>query len=171
MKEQPHKALRPFGQIPTYEEGDLALFETGAIVLHIAENHRGLLPEDPNARARAISWMFAAQSTVEPVVVQREVSILMERDKPWHEERLPLVEDRIRARLDDLSSYLGDSDWLDGQFSAGDLLMVEVLRRLGSSDILEDYPNLSNYVVRGEARPAFKRAFDAQFAVFESASA
>jgi glutathione S-transferase len=171
MKEQPHKALQPFGQIPTYEEGDLALFETGAIVLHIAENHRGLLPEDPNARARAISWMFAAQSTVEPVVVQREVSILMERDKPWHEERLPLVEDRIRARLDDLSSYLGDSDWLDGQFSAGDLLMVEVLRRLGSSDILEDYPNLSNYVVRGEARPAFKRAFDAQFAVFESASA
>ena len=171
MKEQAHKALQPFGQIPTYEEGDLALFETGAIVLHIAENHRGLLPEDPNARARAISWMFAAQSTVEPVVVQREVSILMERDKPWHEERLPLVEDRIRARLDDLSSYLGDSDWLDGQFSAGDLLMVEVLRRLGSSDILEDYPNLSNYVVRGEARPAFKRAFDAQFAVFESASA
>jgi len=171
MKERAHKALQPFGQIPTYEEGDLALFETGAIVLHIAENHRGLLPEDPNARARAISWMFAAQSTVEPVVVQREVSILMERDKPWHEERLPLVEDRIRARLDDLSSYLGDSDWLDGQFSAGDLLMVEVLRRLGSSDILEDYPNLSNYVVRGEARPAFKRAFDAQFAVFESASA
>jgi glutathione S-transferase len=171
MKEQAHKALQPFGQIPTYEEGDLALFETGAIVLHIAENHRGLLPEDPNARARAISWMFAAQSTVEPVVVQREVSILMERDKPWHEERLPLVEDRIRARLDDLSSYLGNSDWLDGEFSAGDLLMVEVLRRLGSSTILEDYPNLSNYVARGEARPAFKRAFDAQFAVFESASA
>ena len=171
MKERAHKALQPFGPIPTYEEGDLALFETGAIGLHIAENHRGLLPEDPNARARAISWMFAAQSTVEPVVVQREVSILMELDKPWHEERLPLVEDRIRARLDDLSSYLGDSDWLDGQFSAGDLLMVEVLRRLGSSDILEDYPNLSNYVVRAEARPAFKRAFDAQFAVFESASA
>ena len=171
MKEQAHKALQPFGQIPTYEEGDLALFETGAIVLHIAGNHPGLLPEDPDARARAISWMFAAQSTVEPAVVQREISILMERDRPWHEERLPLVEGRIRARLDDLSNYLGESDWLDGEFSAGDLLMVEVLRRLRSSAILEEYPNLSAYVARGEARPAFKRAFDAQYAVFEAASA
>jgi glutathione S-transferase len=170
MKEPAHKALQPFGQIPTYEEGALALFESGAIVLHIAQTHDGLLPTDANARARAISWMFAAVSTIEPVVVQREVSILIEKDKAWHEERLPLVIGRIRDRLDDLSARLGDADWLDGDFSAGDLMMVEVLRRLRSSDVLEDYPNLKAYVDRGEARPAFKRAFEAQLAVFEAAS-
>ena len=170
MKEPAHKALQPFGQIPTYEEGALALFESGAIVLHIAQTHEGLLPTDANARARAISWMFAAVSTIEPVVVQREVSILIEKDRPWHEERLPLVIDRIRDRLDDLSTRLGEADWLDGDFSAGDLMMVEVLRRLRSSDVLDDYPNLSAYVDRGEARPAFRRAFEAQRAVFEAAS-
>jgi len=170
MKEPAHKALQPFGQIPTYEKGALALFESGAIVLHIAQTHDGLLPTDANARARAISWMFAAVSTIEPVVVQREVSILIEKDKAWHEERLPLVMGRIRDRLDDLSARLGDADWLDGDFSAGDLMMVEVLRRLRSSDVLEDYPNLSAYVDRGEARPAFRRAFEAQLAVFEAAS-
>jgi glutathione S-transferase len=170
MKEPAHKALQPFGQIPTYEEGALALFESGAIVLHIAQTHDGLLPTDANARARAISWMFAAVSTIEPVVVQREVSILIEKDKAWHEERLPLVIGRIRDRLDDLSARLGDADWLDGDFSAGDLMMVEVLRRLRSSDVLDDYPNLSAYVDRGEARPAFRRAFEAQLAVFEAAS-
>jgi len=170
MKEPAHKALQPFGQIPTYEEGDLALFESGAIVLHIAERHSGLLPRQPDARARAIAWMFAAVGTMEPPIVQREVSVLLESDKPWHEERLPLVMDRIRNRLDDLSSHLGDADWLDGDFSAGDLMMVEVLRRLRSSDVLEDYPNLAAYVDRGEARPAFRRAFEAQFAVFEAAS-
>lgn len=170
MKEPAHKALQPFGQIPTYEEGALSLFESGAIVLHIAQTHDGLLPTDAIARARAISWMFAAVSTIEPVVVQREVSILIEKDKAWHEERLPLVMGRIRDRLDDLSARLGDADWLDGDFSAGDLMMVEVLRRLRSSDILDDYPNLSAYVDRGEARPAFRRAFEAQLAVFEAAS-
>ena len=170
MKEPAHKALQPFGQIPTYEEGALALFESGAIVLHIAQTHDGLLPTDANARARAISWMFAAVSTIEPVGVQREVSILIEKDKAWHEERLALVIDRIRDRLDDLAARLGEADWLDGDFSAGDLMMVEVLRRLRSSDVLDDYPNLSAYVDRGEARPAFRRAFEAQFAVFEAAS-
>jgi glutathione S-transferase len=168
MKEPAHKAIQPFGQIPTYEEGDLALFESGAIVLHIAETRDGLLPTDANARARAISWMFAAVSTIEPVVVQREVSILLEKDRAWHEERLPLVLDRIRGRLDDLSLRLGEADWLDGDFSAGDLMMVEVLRRLRSSDMLDDYPNLDAYVDRGEARPAFRRAFEAQLAVFEA---
>lgn len=170
LKEPAHRALQPFGQIPTYEEGELALFESGAIVLHIAERHSGLLPAEPDARARAISWMFAAVATMEPPIVQREVSVLLERDKPWHEERLPLVMDRIRNRLDDLSPRLGDADWLDGDFSAGDLMMVEVLRRLRSSDVLDDYPNLAAYVDRGEARPAFRRAFDAQFAVFEATS-
>ncbi|NJK51628.1 MAG: glutathione S-transferase family protein [Leptolyngbyaceae cyanobacterium SU_3_3] len=166
MKESTHRALQPFGQIPTYEEGDLVLFESGAIVLHIAERHAGLLPSDANARGRAITWMFAALSTVEPVIVQREVSIYLERDNAWHEERLPIVEDRIRSRLDDLSARLGAGEWLDGAFSAGDLLMVQVLRRLSGSGILDDYPNLVAYVTGGEARSAFKRAFDAQLAIF-----
>jgi glutathione S-transferase len=166
MKEATHRALHPFGQIPTYEEGDLALFESGAIVFHIAERHAGLLPQDANARARAITWMFAALATVEPPIVQREAAMYLERDKTWYEERLPLVEERIRSRLDDLSSRLGNAEWLDDGFSAGDLLMVQVLRRLGGSGILEKYPSLAAYVARGEARPAFKRAFDAQLAVF-----
>jgi glutathione S-transferase len=170
MKEATHRALHPFGQIPTYEEGDLALFESGAIVFHIAERHAGLLPNDVNARARAITWMFAALSTMEPVIVQREVSMYLERDKSWHEERLPIVEDRIRSRLNDLSARLGDGEWLDGAFSAADLLMVQVLRRLSELDILDDYSNLIAYVTRGEARPAFKRAFDAQLAVFTGKS-
>ncbi|MBW4579079.1 MAG: glutathione S-transferase family protein [Tildeniella nuda ZEHNDER 1965/U140] len=166
MKEATHRALQPFGQIPTYEEGDLILFESGAIVFHIAEHHAGLLPNDAINRARAITWIFAALSTVEPVIVQREISMYLERDKVWHEERLLIVEDRIRNRLDDLSARLGDREWLNGVFSAGDLLMVQVLRRLGGSGILDGYPNLTTYVARGEARPAFKRAFEAQLAVF-----
>jgi len=169
MKEPAHRALHPFGQIPTYEEGDLALFESGAIVLHIAERHAGLLPRSANARARAIMWMFAALSTMEPPIADRTTVILLERDKPWYQERLHVVEDRIRGRLGELSARLANGDWLDGAFSAGDLLMVEVLRRLSSSGLLEEYPNLSAYVARGEARPAFKRAFDAQLAVFTGA--
>ena len=170
MKEPAHRALQPFGQIPTYEQGDLALFESGAIVFHIAERHGGLLPGDANARARAITWMFAALSTLEPPIVDREIATLLERDETWYKYRLPIVEDRIRARLGELSGRLGDADWLDGAFSAGDLLMVAVLRRLNGSDILDEYPNLSAYVARGEKRPAFKRAFDAQLAVFTAAS-
>jgi glutathione S-transferase len=165
MKEPAHLALHPFGQIPTYEEGDLAIFETGAIVFHIAERHAGLLPDDANARARAITWIFAALNTVEPSILELGTARLLERDKTWYEERLPLVEDRVRARLDPLSIRLGDADWLDGPFSAGDLMMVSVLLRLKSSGILNEYPNLAAYVARGEARPAYKRAFDAQHAV------
>jgi glutathione S-transferase len=170
MKKAAHRARQPFGQIPTYEEGDLVLFESGAIVLHIAESHAGLLPKDANARVRAIAWMFAAHSTIEPVIVNREIALLLEREKSWNEERLPLVENRIRDRLKDLSSRLGDADWLDGAFSAGDLLMIGVLRRLRSSGMLDEYPTLAAYVARGEARPAFRRAFDAQLAVFTAAS-
>jgi glutathione S-transferase len=170
MKEPAHRALHPFGQIPTYEEGHLALFESGAIVFHIAERHGGLLPDDANARARAITWMFAAISTLEPPIVDREIAVLLERDKTWHEQRLRIVEDRIRGRLAELSVRLGDADWLDKAFSAGDLLMVAVLRRLNGSNMLDQYPNLSAYVARGEARPAFRRAFDAQLAVFIAAS-
>ena len=166
MKAPAHRALQPFGQIPTYEEGDLALFESGAIVFHVAERHAGLLPDEANARARAIAWMFAALATVQPPIVEREAAMLLERDKPWHAERLPILDDRIRLRLGELSERLGDADWLDDAFSAGDLLMVTVLRRLAGSGMLEDYPNLSAYVARGEARSAFKRAFEAQREVF-----
>ena len=165
MKEPAHLALHPFGKIPTYEEGDLALFETGAIVFHIAEHHAGLLPKDANARARAITWMFAALNTVEPPILELANARLLEGDKPWSKERLPLVEDRVRNPLDQLSARLGDADWLDGAFSAGDLMMVSVLLRLRSSGILDEFPNLAAYVARGEARPAYKRAFAAQLAI------
>jgi glutathione S-transferase len=166
MKEPAHRALHPFGQIPTYEEGDLALFESGAIIFHIAERHAGLLPDDANARARAITWMFAALNTVEPPILDLQTTRFLEGDKTWYEQRLPLVADRIRGRLGELSNRLGDADWLDGAFSAGDLMMVTVLLRLKASGMLEEYPNLSAYVARGEGRPAFRRAFDAQLAVF-----
>jgi glutathione S-transferase len=165
MKEAAHLALHPFGQIPTYEEGDLALFESGAIVFHIAEHHAGLLPDDANARARAIAWMFAALSTVEPPIFELFTAAFLERDKPWSGERVPAVKDRIRDRLGRLSARLGDADWLDGAFSAGDLMMVSVLLRLRASGMLDEYPNLAAYVARGEARPAYQRAFDAQLAV------
>jgi glutathione S-transferase len=168
LKQAGHLARNPFGQIPTWEEGGLVLFESGAILLHIAERHAGLLPADPDGRARAIGWMFAALDTVEPPIVERSMAILLERDRPWHGERLPLLDARVRLRLGQLSARLGDGEWLDGGFSAGDLLMVTVLRRLDGAGIVEDYPNLAAYVARGEARPAYRRAFAAQRAVFEA---
>jgi len=165
MKEPAHRALHPFGKIPTYVEGDLVLFETGAIVLHLAELHAGLLPEDPKARARAITWMFAALNTVEPPIFDLANARLLEGDKPWSKERAPLVADRVRNALVQLSARLGNADWLDGAFSAGDLMMVSVLLRTRRSGILDEYPNLAAYVARGEARPAYKRAFAAQLAI------
>lgn len=166
MKEPAHLELHPFGQIPTLEDGALGLFESGAIVLHIAERCPGLLPVDLDARARAIGWMFAALSTVEPVIVEREMAHLLECDRPWHAERLPLLDARVRERLTQLAKCLADAEWLDGPFSAGDLLMVAVLRRLDRAEMLDAYPNLSAYVGRAEKRPAFQRAFDAQYAVY-----
>ena len=171
MKEPAHRALHPFGQIPTYEEGDLVLFESGAIVLHIAERHAGLLPTEANARARAIMWMFAAVNTIEPPILDLQNARFQEGDKPWSSERLPLVKDRIRQRAGELSDRLGDAEWLDGAFSAGDLMMIGVLRRLRPSGLLDEYPNLAAYVARGEARPAFQRAFAAQLAVINAQQA
>jgi glutathione S-transferase len=166
MKQPAHLALQPFGQIPTYEEDGLSLFESGAIILHIAERHAGLLPEDANGRARAIAWMFAALNTVEPPIVERSMATILEHDQDWYEDRLPVLDDRVRKRLDQLSDRLGTAEWLDGAFSAGDLLMVTVLRRLERSGMVDDYPNLAAYVARGAARPAYKRAFADQLAVF-----
>ncbi len=171
MKQAAHLALQPFGQIPTYEEGDLALFESGAIILHIAERHAGLLPDDANARARAITWIFAAVSTMEPVIVDRETARYLEGKQSWYEERLAYVNDRIRKRLGELSARLGDADWLDGNFTAGDLQMISVLLRLEGSTLLDEYPNLCAYIARGQSRPAYKRAFEAQKAVFLAVSA
>ena len=170
MKEPAHRAHHPFGQIPTYEDGDLVLFESGAIVLHIAQGRAGLLPDDPNARAKAVAWMFAALNTVEPPIVERSMATLFERGEAWHAARLPMLDDRVRVRLDALSDRLGDADWLDGTFSAGDLLMVSVLRRLGGSGLLDAYPSLVAYIARGEGRPAFRRAFADQLAVFTGVS-
>ncbi|MFC5392752.1 glutathione S-transferase family protein [Bosea vestrisii] len=170
MKEPAHLALQPFGQIPTYEDGDLTLFESGAIVLHIAERHPGLLPDDANARARAIMWMFAALNTLEPPIFDRSLLTILERGRPWYEERLNALDETIRKRLESLSHHLGEADWLDGAFSAGDLLMVTVLRRLQSSGILNGYSNLAAYIARAEARPAYQRAFEAQRAVFTAAA-
>lgn len=170
MKQPAHRTLHPFGQIPTFEDGDLALFETGGIILHIAETHPGLLPADSDARARAIGWMFAAVSTIEPPIIDLTIAKLVEGDRSWRTERLPLVEDRIRDRLQPLSARLGDAEWLDGEFTAGDLMVIDVLRRLSSSGLIGEFPNLAAYVARGEARPAFHRAFEAQLAVFKAAS-
>jgi len=165
MKEPAHLALHPFGQIPTYEEGDLALFESGSIIQHIAERHAGLFPRDANARACAITWMFAAVNSVEPPILELVIVKVIERDKPWSKERLPLVEARIRNTLQRLSDRLGNAEWLDGAFSAGDLMMVSVLLRSRASGLLDEYPNLAAYVARGEARPAYQRAFEAQRAI------
>jgi glutathione S-transferase len=170
MKADAHRAKQPFGQIPTFEEDGLVLFESGAIVLHVAERHPGLLPGDIHARERAKGWLFAALNTVEPPIVERETAIYAEGRPPWFAERLALVDARIRTRLDDLARRLGDAAWLDGAFSVGNLMMVLVLRRLEGA-IIGDYPTLAAYVARGEARPAYGRAFADQRAVFEASRA
>jgi glutathione S-transferase len=165
MKEPAHLALHPFGQIPTYEEGDVAIFETGAIVFHIAQRYPGLLPTDPAARARAITWMFAALNTVEAPILELQTAVFADKDRPWAKERLPEVKDRIRIRLKQLSARLGGAEWLDGSFSAGDLMTASVLLRLRASGLLDEFANLAAYVARGEARPAYKRAFADQLAI------
>lgn len=168
IKAPAHKVLHPFGQIPTYEEGDLVMFESGAIVLHIAQGHPGLLPQDAAARARAVAWLFAALNTVEPVVLELETARFLDGDKPWYAERLPVVEGRIRRRLTDLAAALGRDDWLDGTFSLADLVMVGVLLRLGNQGVLAEFPALTAYIARAQARPAYQRAFAAQLAVYRA---
>lgn len=172
LKQPAHLTQNPFGQIPTYEQDGLVLFESGAIVLHIAQQHAGLLPLDAHARTRAMAWMFAALNTVEPTIIERQKAVLLEGQEAWTAARLPLVLDRIRVRLEQLSHNLGDADWLDGDFSAADLLMVTTLRWLTvpGTGLVDAFPNLAAYVARGEARPAFGRAFAAQRALFEAAA-
>ena len=163
QKAPPHRTRQPFGQVPTLEDGDLTLFESGAIVLHIAEAYPGLLPADRAARARAIEWMFAALNSVEPTIMDLSFVTLFEADKPWSAMRRVSVEERIHGRLKDLSARLGDKTWLDGEtFTAGDLLMVSVLRILIGEGFVEAYDNLAAYMHRGIDRPAFQRALAAQ---------
>lgn len=168
MKEPAHLALQPFGQIPSYQDGDLALFETGAIVLHIAQRHAGLLPKEENSRAQAMAWMFAALNTVEPPIVEHSMAMILERDETWFAARMPMLEERVRQRLRQLSQRLGNAAWLAGEFSAGDLLMASVLLRIRNSGLLDAFANLTAYLARAEGRPAYRRAFAAQLAVFES---
>jgi glutathione S-transferase len=168
MKQPAHLHRNPFGQIPTLEEGDLTLFESGSIILHLAEAHPGLLPTDPDSRARAMTWMFAALNSVEPPIVEWSAFLILEKDKGYFDERMPMLEDRMRTRFRQLSDYLGDREWLDGDFSAGDLLMITVVRRAERSGIIEEFPNLAAYIERGKDRPAYLRAFQAQLDVFES---
>jgi glutathione S-transferase len=165
LKQSAHLKLHPFGQIPTYEDGNLVIFETGAIVLHIAEQYAGLLPDDAKAKSRAISWIFAALNTIEPPILDLSIAKVVENDKAWSEQRLPLVKDRIRNKLKQLSAYLGEKSWLEDEFSVGDLMMISVLLRLRASGILLEFPNLDDYVTRGESRPAYQRAFAAQLAI------
>ena len=169
MKQPAYLASQPFGQIPAYEEDGLTLFESGAIILHIGDRHGGLWPSDPHGRARATAWMFAALNTVEPPILEREMPKYLERDESWYEARMPLLDRRVNQRLLELSNWLSDRTWLEGDFSAGDLLMVTVLRRLTGSGLLELYPNLPPYIARAEARPAYQRAFADQLAVFNKA--
>ncbi|WP_235303200.1 glutathione S-transferase family protein [Sphingopyxis sp. MWB1] len=168
MKADAHRARHPFGQIPTFEEGGLVLFESGAILLHIASHYPGLLPAEPHVRARAIGWLFAALSTIEPPILDRERAHYLEKDEPWYAQRMPLLDQAIRSRLTDLSRRLGKADWLDGDFSVGDLAMVSVLRRIEGAGLYELFDNITAYVARATARPAFTRAFEAQKTAFAS---
>jgi glutathione S-transferase len=169
MKAPEHRARQPFGQIPAYEEDGLRLFESGAIIHHLAQTHAGLLPEEPDARARAVTWMFAAVSTVEPPIVEREQADFTDPGQPWFSPaRLEFLDDRIRTRLGELSDFLGDRDWLDGGFSAGDLMMVLVLRRADAA-LVAEFPNLAAYIARAEARPAYQRAYAAQEKLYSGA--
>ena len=167
QKQDPHRARQPFGQVPTYEDDGLILFESGAIVLHIAEQHGKLLPTDPGARARAIEWMFAALNSVEPPITDYAFATLFEAGQPWSKPRLPAVEQRIDERFGEVSRRLGDREWLeDDTFTAGDLMMVSVLRIVEEDGFLDRHPNLAGYVARGTARPAFQRALADQLAGF-----
>lgn len=166
QKEAAHRALQPFGQVPTYEEGDLALFESGAIVWHIAERFPGLIPEDTVGRARSLEWLFAALNTVEPPIMDYAIATLFEAGEPWSAPRLPSVEARIAERLEEASTRLGDAAWFTGSFTAGDLMMVSVLRIIEGAGLLAPYPNLVAYVARGTDRPAFRQALADQMSGF-----
>ena len=161
-------AEQPWGQVPSYRDDEVQLFESGAIVLHVGRRFGGVLPKDEASRARAAAWAIAALNSVEPFVAQLPEIDLFHAGEAWTEERRPQVIEAIGKRLDRLSDWLGDKEWLEDEFSAGDLLMVDVLRILNSTDLVEQRANLAAYRARGTARPAFQAALAAQLADFEA---
>lgn len=172
VKSQAHRYFQPFGQIPTYRDGKVEIFESGAIVLHICETNRVLAPADPAARIRAVQWLIAALNSVEPWVMQLAVVDVFEADRDWSRPRRPKVIDDLHARLKDLSVALGEKTTLDGgEFTFGDLMMVSVLGGLRGTGILDTHPNLTAYVARGEARPAHQKAMADHLAVFDDSAA
>lgn len=162
-----YRRLQPFGQVPVFEEGDLVLFESGAIVLHIAERSEALLPNDSAARARAITWIFAALNSVEPHIQNLALIDLFYPDADWSKQRRPGAVEMVEKKLDGLAARLGDSAYLDSdRFTAGDLMMTTVLRILRHTDLVADRPALHAYQQRCEGRPAFQKALADQMDTF-----
>lgn len=171
QRSEAYRRRQPFGQVPVFEEDGLTLFESGAIVLHVAERSEALLPRDPAGRARAAGWMFAALNSVEPAVATLAEMDLLSEGQEWARLRRPAALERAKGRLAALSDWLGDREHLEGRFTAGDLLMTTVLRMLRHTDLVAQTPNLEAYRLRCEARPAFGRALGAQMAAFERGAA
>jgi glutathione S-transferase len=161
-----HIAKQPFAQVPVYEEDGLTLFESGAIVLHIAEKSDALLPKDPAGRARAIQWIFAALNSIEQFVQDYVLLGAFYGNEEWAKLREPSAREMMNLRLTQLSRRLGGREYLEDRFTAGDLTMSSVLRILRSTDVIEAYPNLAAYRARCEARPAFQKALEAQMAIY-----
>ena len=165
-----YRALQPFGQVPAMEEDGLKIFESGAIVLRIAQKSDVLMPKDEVGRLRTTSWIFAAINSIEPPVQELALIQLAYADQEWTKARKPMLEEWVGKRLAQLAKVLDGKDWLEGRFTAGDLMMVTVLRMLHTTDLLDREPAIKAYVARGEARPAFQRALAAQLAAFEKAA-
>jgi glutathione S-transferase len=161
-----YRALQPFGQVPAYEEEGLVLFESGAIVLHVAGRSEALMPSDPGRRARVTTWMFAALNTIEPRIQNLAELDLFHAEEEWARLRRPAVVDAARARLTDLAGWLDGRAYLEDRFTAADLLMTTVLRILRHTDMVAQIPVLEAYVRRCEARPAFRKALADQMAAF-----
>jgi glutathione S-transferase len=168
MNRRPEEYFReqPFGQVPVYRDGEVEMFETGAIVLHIGERCETLLPRDPQGRARTMSWVVAALNSVEPMIFELINIDIFERDAEWARLRRPGAEKAVKQRLCRVSDWLGDRDYLEDRFTAGDLIITAVLRILRHTDLVAGFPNLAAYQARCEARPAFQRALEAQLATF-----
>ena len=169
-EERPQDYFReqPFGQVPIFNEGEIRMFETGAIVLHIAERSEELMPRDPAARARVACWVLAALNSLEPTVIQLPLIDIFHSGEEWARLRRPGVVEMIRGRLGRLSGWLGDRYYLEDRFTAGDLMTTTILRILDRTDLVAGFPNLAAYKARCEARPAFRRALEAQHAAFEN---
>lgn len=167
QKSPAYRRLQPFGQVPAYQEGDLVLFESAAIVHHVAQQCEALMPADPASRARITAWMFAAMNTIEPHVLNLVAIDLFHAEEEWAKARRPAAAEMVQKRLQDLATVLGERSYLEDRFTAADLLMTTVLRFLRHTDIVARIPALENYRLRCEARPAFQRALAAQMAVFQ----